>query len=262
MAGAPPSARYRPETSRPAGQVGEPPDRRHQLDLLEVERARDQRDRADRKLAMARCGEQGHDPAEAPADHLYLLVTAVLGHDLDRLRDHVVDPMLETQVAIVERDRAVVDEVGRIAARKEVFHDRAALAQVEAAGRCRERRDEQHRRMAKRPRPLRRAVAAHGALGTLVDDRRRRPAQVRDAPSDRYVPGVRGRVDEVVDAWKPHCYADSRVRPRPPAAAAGSRAAARRIGPGIRPAGSGRIRPAVQAACRAPRRALAGRPST
>ena len=195
---------------------------------------------------MAGGGEQRHDPAEAPAHDLDLLAAAVLGHLLDRLRDHVVHPVLEAEVAVVERDRPVVHEVRRVAAREQVLDDRASLAQVEAAGRRGERRHQQDRGVAERARAIGRAVPAYRALGPLVDDRGRRPAQVRDASTDRQVPGVRGRVDQAVDG-KPHLPGDFRVRRPSRAEAEESRAAARRSGPGIRPAGSGRIRRAARA---------------
>jgi two-component system sensor histidine kinase DesK len=59
--------------------------------------------------------------------------------ELNRSRD------VEAQLAVAEPDRAVVDEVGRVAERDQVLGHRAAAAQVEAAGGSSERRHEQHR---------------------------------------------------------------------------------------------------------------------
>ena len=48
-----------------------------------------------------------------------------VGHD-------VVDPVLEPEVAVGERDGAVLDEVGRVPEAQQVLGQRAAAAQVEA----------------------------------------------------------------------------------------------------------------------------------
>ena len=68
-AGAPPQRPVERGAEGAAREVGEPPDRGHQADLGEVERARDQGDRGDLAAAIGD-GEEAHDPAQAPADHL------------------------------------------------------------------------------------------------------------------------------------------------------------------------------------------------
>ena len=94
---------------------------------------------------VARHGEQRHDPAQAPAEQLHGPAAGVLADRADRVGQHVADPELETEVAVGERDRPVLDEVRRVAHRDEVLGHRAAAAQVEADRRRRERRDEEHR---------------------------------------------------------------------------------------------------------------------
>ena len=66
----------------------------------------------------------------------------------DRVRDDVLDPVLEPEPAVGVLDLPVVDEVGRAAAVQQVLGDRAAAPQVEADRGRGQRRDEQHRRRA------------------------------------------------------------------------------------------------------------------
>ncbi len=89
--------------------------------------------------------EQREDPAQAPADHVHRPAAGVRGHLADRGRHDLVDPVLHAEVAVAERDLAVLHEVGRPAAGHEVLDQRAAAAQVEAERRGGQRGDQEHR---------------------------------------------------------------------------------------------------------------------
>ena len=140
--------------------------------------------------------EQRHDPAQAPADDLHGLAAGVLGDRRDRARQHVLHPVLEPEVAVRERDRPVVHHVGRVPEPEEVLGHRAAAAQVEADRRRGQRRDQQHGQVARAL--LRREVLEDRALRLLVDDPRRRAAQVGDTAPHEHVEGVGRGVDDVV----------------------------------------------------------------
>ena len=91
--------------------------------------------------------------------------------------------MLDAQVAVGERDRAVVDQVGPPAAGDQVFGEAAAPAQVEAQRGRGQRRHEQHRRavegLAARRHPVDRPVRA------AVDQRAGHRPQVSEPAVDR-----------------------------------------------------------------------------
>jgi hypothetical protein len=181
-----------------AGERRQAPDRGHHADLGEVERTRHQRHRAHRELARGGC-EQRHDAAQAPADDLDLVAARVADDRVDRVRDDLVDPMLEPERAVAERDRAVIDDVGRVATRQQVLGKAAAVAQVEAPRGRGKRRDEQDRRDV-RGLSAAAQVAVDGPLGTLVDDRLARRMHLGDAAAEVHVPRVRGRIDHVVQS--------------------------------------------------------------
>src|SRR3712207_7785295 len=69
--------------------------------------------------------------------------------------------LFRSEVAVGERDRAVLDEVGRVAAAQEVLGQAVAAAQVEAPRGRGERRGEQERQRGLRDRKSKRLNSSH-----------------------------------------------------------------------------------------------------
>src|SRR3712207_8857160 len=80
--------------------------------------------------------------------------------------------LFRSEVAVGERDRAVLDEVGRVAAAQEVLGQAVAAAQVEAPRGRGERRDEQDRQGVLRDVALRPGAGERG-VGLAGGDPRR-----------------------------------------------------------------------------------------
>ena len=105
--------------------------------------------------------------------------------------------MLEAEVAVGVADLAVLDEIRRVAERKQVLGERAAAAQVEAQRRRGERWDQQDRQRAAL-RLVGHEVAVHRALRRLLDDRGGRAAQVGQPAAEDRVEDVGRRVGELI----------------------------------------------------------------
>jgi len=89
----------------------------------------------------------------------------------DGLGQHVVDPVLDAQAPVGERDRAVVQQVGAAALGHQVLSEAATAAQVEAQRRRGQRRHEQHRR------PVEPAVVRFTGLDVVGRQPEHRPAR-------------------------------------------------------------------------------------
>ena len=174
--------------------VGEPQDRaqrRHHRHLRDVERGAHDRQRGDRQVGPCGGREGGEDPAEAPADDVHRATAGVLADGPDRLGDHLVDPVLEAEPAVLERDLAVLHEVGRPALLHEVLDQGAAAAEVVAERRSGQRGDQQDR-VAALLGLLLRAVVVDLAQGSVVDERPRHRAEVRQTAVHHLVCDVAG----------------------------------------------------------------------
>jgi hypothetical protein len=136
-------------------------------------------------------------PPRHQPDELHRRAAGVLAHPPDRGRDDVLDPVLEAEVAVGERDRAVLDEVGRMALAQQVLGHAVAAAQVEAERRRGERRDEQDRQPVELGRRGRAQVAEDRALRLLEDDPRRGGAQVGHPAARDLVEEVGGGVGDL-----------------------------------------------------------------
>jgi hypothetical protein len=139
-------------------------------------------------------------PRHQPCD-LHRQVARVVRDRLDGRRDHLVDPVLEPELAVAEGDRPVVDEIRGVAEREQVLGHARTAPEVEAARRRGQRRDEQDRRPA--PAAVGRAVAVHRPLRPLVDDRAGSGREVGDTRPERHVPRVRAGVESPVDPQHP-----------------------------------------------------------
>ena len=128
------------------GEVQQRTQRRHQRHLADVERrARRAVIEAIGRSGSPADGEQREHAAERPADHVHRPTAGVRGHLADRGRDDLLDPVLHAEVAVLERDRAVLHQVGTPAGVDEVLDQRAAAAEVVADRRGGERRHQQDR---------------------------------------------------------------------------------------------------------------------
>src|SRR5688572_21317612 len=121
-----------------------------------------------------------------------------MGGDLpDRCRDDLVDPVLNAEVAVLERHLAVLDEVGGPAPGHEVLDQRAAAAQVEAERRGGQRGHQQHR-VALLADLGGRTVVVDLAQRALADQRARHGSQVCEAAVEDLVGDVAGRGDDLI----------------------------------------------------------------
>lgn len=157
--------------------------------LRQVERAGHHRDRTDRQVRVDRDRAEREQAAHAPADEVDVATAGVLGHFPDGRRQHVVDEVLDADLAVLALERAVVDEVRRPAPVDEVLGQRQPLPQVEAGGLRAERWHEEHRDPLA-AHALRLVVAVQLPGPADVDDLRRGPGQVGDAALDQEVPEV------------------------------------------------------------------------
>ena len=187
-----------PALRDPLGDVEQRPqrrDQRHPRDVERVTRARPARRSAGRARTAAVSGRE--DPAERPADDVHLAPARVRGHLADRSRDHLVDPVLHAEVAVLERDLSVLDEVGGPAPGHEVLDQGAAAAQVEAERR-RGQRGHQQDRVALLADLGGRSVVVDLAQRPVADQGARHRAQVGQSAVEHLVRDVAGRGDDLI----------------------------------------------------------------